>query len=95
VLLRHPSTTAWLTAFDFGGVPAGSAPWGANTKDVRYHRIITGISGNIITVDAPLFMDFRKSLSQCNIIKFNNAWPDFQCRCREFARHHRLRRADG
>lgn len=71
VLIRHPATTAWLTAMDFGGVPAGSTAWSTG-KDIHYKRRITDITGSVVTVDSPFYMELVKATSQCDMIKFSN-----------------------
>ena len=71
LIVYHPCTAEWLAAIDYGGVPypdpsAPSDPderWTANQYPITYHRYIAAISGNIITLDAPVFYTLRKNLS--------------------------------
>jgi hypothetical protein len=55
IRLTRPSTTNWiaqLRATDFGGGVGGG--WKPGSRDITWHRIITKIAGNRITLDAPL-----------------------------------------
>jgi len=75
IAIYHPCTEAWLKAVDYGGVPAPSAGeaderWTVNKYPIIYHRYITKIEGNKITIDAPVFYTLNKSLSQSYVYKF-------------------------
>jgi hypothetical protein len=72
VIIHHPSTAAWLAAMDNGGVTDANT-WKPGEIEVRYHRYITAISGNSITVDAPIFMHLNQALSQSYLYKYNRA----------------------
>jgi hypothetical protein len=53
--LIRPSTTNWISqlhATDFGGGVGGG--WKPGSRDITWHRTITAIAGNRITLDAPL-----------------------------------------
>ena len=55
IRLTRPSTTNWiaqLRATDFGGGVGGG--WKPGSRDITWHRTITAIEGNRITLDAPL-----------------------------------------
>lgn len=76
IAVYHPCSQAWVEAVDFGGVPAPAAGnqdnrWTADKLPIIYHRYITKIEGNKITIDAPIFYTLNKSLSQSYIYKFN------------------------
>lgn len=71
VVILHPSTAAWITAMNNGGVTDANV-WQPGEIDIRYHRYITAISGNTITVDAPVFNHLDRSLSQSVLYKYNN-----------------------
>jgi len=71
VVVLHPSTAAWITAMNNGGVTDANI-WKPGEIDIRYHRYITAISGNTITVDAPVFNHLDRSLSQSYLYKYNN-----------------------
>ncbi len=79
IIIRHPSTQAWIDAIDRGGVPypdpydlaAPDERWTEGKYEILYHRYIKKISGNVITVDAPVFYTLNKSLSQSYIYKPN------------------------
>jgi len=72
IVIYHPCTEAWLKAVNYGGVPypdpsSPSDPderWVENQLPILYHRYITQISGNAITIDAPVFYTLLKSLAQ-------------------------------
>lgn len=72
LIIYHPCTEKWLQAVDYGGVPypdpsSPSDPDERWTKDqlpIVYHRYITGIEGNTLHLDAPVFYTLRKSLSE-------------------------------
>jgi len=77
IAIYHPCSDLWLEAIDYGGVPApasGEADerWTVNKAPVVYHRYITNIEGNKITIDAPVFYTLNKSLSQSYVYKFNS-----------------------
>lgn len=76
VAIYHPCSENWLKAINYGGVPAPSSGedderWTVNKYPIIYHRYITKIEGNKITVDAPIFYTLNKSLSQSYVYKFN------------------------
>ena len=71
LIIYHPCSASWLAAVNYGGVPYPdpSNPqndderWIEDQYPVTYHRYITAISGNIISIDAPIFYTLQKSLS--------------------------------
>ena len=79
IIIYHPCSSAWLEAVQYGGVPypdptAPSDPderWTVDQYPVTYHRYITGINGNILTIDAPVFYTLRKSLSPSYVYEPN------------------------
>jgi hypothetical protein len=68
VVIRHPSTQAWIDALGGGGVVT-MPKWTPGTRDIVYHRFIRAISGNTLTVDAPIFNHLDRSLSQAYVAK--------------------------
>ena len=72
LIIYHPCSQSWLNAIDQGGVPypdpsSPSDPderWTVDQYPVTYHRYITAINGNTLTLDAPLFYTLQKSLSE-------------------------------
>jgi len=77
IAIYHPCSELWLQAIDYGGVPAPSTGevderWTVNQLPIIYHRYITKIEDNKITIDAPLFYTLDKSLSQSYVYKFNS-----------------------
>lgn len=78
IAIYHPCSEDWLKAIDYGGVPAPSTGedderWAVNKYPIIYHRYITKIEGNKITVDAPIFYTLNKALSQSYVYKFNTS----------------------
>ena len=70
IIVHHPSTAAWIAAMNNGGVTDENV-WTAGSKDIRYHRYITAISGNTITVDAPVFNHLDRALAVSSIYKYD------------------------
>ncbi len=68
VLLRHPSTQAWIDAVDKGGVTSND-PWTPGSRDIVYYRRIATISGTRITLDAPVYNHLDRALSQSYLTK--------------------------
>ncbi|MEM8559634.1 MAG: T9SS type A sorting domain-containing protein, partial [Bacteroidota bacterium] len=72
VILVHPSTQAWLDAIDGGGT-AGDPPWAVGEEDVVFNRTVTALSGNRVTVDAPVFYTLDRSLSEAYVYVLDRA----------------------
>jgi len=74
VVLRHDMTQAWLDAIEGGVGASGAAPWTLSDNHfIPYNRYITAIdrTTHTITLDAPLFYGFRKSLSAAYVYKMS------------------------
>lgn len=75
IIIYHPCSAQWLAAINYGGVPypdptAPNDPderWTIDSYPITYHRYITAINGNTITIDAPVFYTLNRSLSQSYI----------------------------
>lgn len=71
IIIYHPCSSSWLQAVNYGGVPYPdpSAPdnpderWTEGLYPITYHRYITAIQGNTLTLDAPVFYTLNKALS--------------------------------
>lgn len=71
LIIYHPCSDSWLQAVDYGGVPFPdpsdpSEPderWTIDQYPVTYHRYITAIDGNTLTLDAPVFYTLIKARS--------------------------------
>jgi hypothetical protein len=63
IIIRHPSTDEWLEAVDYGGT-GSDGPWEPGDIDMYFNRFITRIEGNKIKLDAPLYHEIDRSLSQ-------------------------------
>ncbi len=69
VILYHPCTDAWLRAVEYGGVGTDSA-WKVGEQPVVMNRRITDVSGDMITIDAPVFTTLVRSLSQSYMYQY-------------------------
>lgn len=72
VVIFHASTQAWLDAVDRGGV-TDSNYWRPGEIDIRYHRYVTAVQGNTVTVDAPMFTNLDRTLSQSVVYKYDRS----------------------
>lgn len=72
IIINHPCSANWLAAIDYGGT-ATFANWEVDRYPIIYNRFITNISGNGITIDAPVYNHLDKSLSQSYIYKYDRA----------------------
>lgn len=79
IIIYHPCSAEWLEAVDYGGVPYPdpTAPldpderWIVDQYPISYHRYITDIEGNTLTIDAPVFYTLRKTLSAAYVYEPN------------------------
>ena len=78
IIIRHPSTTAWLRAVDNGGVGTDT-PWLPGEIDLVFNRYITKIDGNKIQVDTPIYDVLDKSLSQSFLYKNSGSSQIKEC----------------
>ncbi len=68
IVINHPCTQAWEDRVDPQNL------WDQMTIElgaIRYHRYITAISGNTITVDAPVFNHLDRALAISTIYKYD------------------------
>ena len=72
IIIYHPCTETWLAAINYGG-PDTSAGWGVDDQPIVMNRRIMAITGNEITIDAPVYNILNKSLSQSYIYKYGRA----------------------
>jgi hypothetical protein len=63
VIIRHPSTSEWISAKDGGGV-VSTAPWSAGQIDMWFNRRIVGIQGSTLTLDVPVYDHLIRDLAQ-------------------------------
>lgn len=69
IVICHPCTEEWLQAVHYGDT--GKDPgWKPGEQPIEYQRYITAISGDKITVDAPVFYTLNRALSPCYIYGF-------------------------
>lgn len=74
IAIYHPCSENWLKAIDYGGVPDANEVWTVNQYPILYHRYITGISENMITIDAPVYYTLNKQLAQSYIYKIGGTF---------------------
>ena len=70
IIIKHPSTTAWIEAVDNGGT-GSDAPWNPGEINLVFNRHITNIEGNKIQVATPFYDILDKSLSQSYVYTYN------------------------
>jgi hypothetical protein len=68
VVIRHPSSQAWIDALDGGGV-VNSPPWTAGSMDLRWVRRITKVEGTRLHLDAPIYNHLNRSLTQSTVAR--------------------------
>lgn len=71
IIVRHPSSQAWINAVNGGGT-ATDPNWTAGTKDLTWIRRIRGISGNTLTLDAPIYYHLNASLTTSTVYLMTN-----------------------
>jgi hypothetical protein len=72
VVLRHPSSPAWLDAVDGGGTDT-DAPWAPGEVDIAYARTVVAVDGDVVTLDAPAFHPLRRLLSVSTLARRDTA----------------------
>ncbi|WP_020569293.1 T9SS type A sorting domain-containing protein [Neolewinella persica] len=72
VIVYHPSTNDWLRTVEFGST-GGDSRWAPGEIDIYYNRYITDVNipEQKITLDAPIYDHFRRSLAQAEIYVLN------------------------
>ncbi|HEX6737957.1 MAG TPA: hypothetical protein VF310_06800, partial [Vicinamibacteria bacterium] len=66
VIVHHPSTQAWLDAVDRGGT---NPDWTPGMIDITFNRRIRALSGNTVTLDAPVYNALDRGLAQSFLAK--------------------------
>lgn len=66
VIVRHPSSQAWINAVNGGGV-VSDAWWAVGALDMTWTRRVTKIAGTTLTLDAPIFNHLDRALSQATV----------------------------
>lgn len=56
VIVKRPSTKAWIHELGMDRIPAraNTVQWTAGSKDLTFNRRIVSVTGNLITLDAPM-----------------------------------------
>ena len=70
IIIKHPSTAAWIEAVDNGGVGT-DVPWNPGEINLVFNRHITSIEGNKIQVATPIYDVLDRSLSQSYVYTYN------------------------
>jgi hypothetical protein len=74
IVIFHGATSEWIEAVDYGGRPLTAPnPWRAFDPGLNISKLrtITGISGNVIAVDVPVYNHLERRLSRSLISKPN------------------------
>jgi hypothetical protein len=69
VIVKHPSTQAWIDALGGGGA---SVAWSPGAIDIQYLRRVTAIAGKKITLDVPVYNHLDRSLAQSVVYAIND-----------------------
>lgn len=72
IVIEHPCTQAWLDAVDGGGT-AGSPPWQPGAHPLRYNRFVTAVTGDVVSIDAPVFNHLDRGLAQSFVYRWDRA----------------------
>jgi hypothetical protein len=62
IVIVQPGTEEWMAAIDFGGT-ANDRPWRTGEIPLVFNRYVTGVDGNELTIDAPLYMELNTELA--------------------------------
>src|SRR5687767_540460 len=76
VIVHRPSTRDWIHYLGMDQIPPRRdgqkiTQWEPGSKDLRFDRIITSITGNRITIDAPLTNAFDQKYGGGSIYKYD------------------------
>ena len=72
VVIFHRASQEWIEAVDYGGMPVTDPdPWrpGESNLNIVKLRKITGISGNVIAIDVPVYNHLERNLSEALLYK--------------------------
>ena len=72
VLVRRPSTAEWISDIGMDRIPpkSNTIQWAAGEYDQDYERVITGIEGNRIQINAPLMMALDQRYGGGRVFKY-------------------------
>lgn len=74
IIVYRPSTAAWIRELRMDRIPVSSSgntvQWAPGSKDLAFDRVVTGVSGNRITIDAPLVHAFQKEFGGGYIYRY-------------------------
>lgn len=77
IMVHRPSTASWIDALGMNAIPPRSdglpvTQWAAGAYDLKFDRVITAISNNTVTVDAPMVNSLEKQFGGGSIYRY--AW---------------------
>ena len=77
VIVHRPSTAKWIHAIGMDRIPPkkDTVQWTANSKNLKFDRVITAITGNQITLDAPLANAFERKYGGGTLSLFKGPEP--------------------
>ncbi|MBI3125428.1 MAG: T9SS type A sorting domain-containing protein [Ignavibacteriales bacterium] len=73
IIIVHTNSSAWLKAVDYGGTATDPGWATTDGLTILYNRFIKKISGDTITIDAPVFNTLDRSISQSYIYKYSRS----------------------
>ncbi len=81
VYIHRPSTDAWIKALgtDHFGGGVTALGWKPGQRDLYWDRRITAVSGNILTLDAPLTTALDTAFGKATVTAYT--WPGRTARC--------------
>jgi hypothetical protein len=76
IMVHRPSTAAWIDAIGMNAIPPRSdglpvTQWAPGSYDLKFDRIITAISNNTVTIDAPLVNSLEKQFGGGSIYRYS------------------------
>nr|MCU0792385.1 immunoglobulin domain-containing protein [Opitutaceae bacterium] len=78
VIIWQLSTEAWLASVNYGDTVDATEAWRPGEIDLRYHRYITAIDGDTLTLDAPVYDRLDRSLAQSVVYRYDATGTVFQ-----------------
>ncbi|MGP3964200.1 hypothetical protein ACTWPT_50390 [Nonomuraea sp. 3N208] len=72
IVITHPCTEEWLKAIDYGGHDVGP-PWKVGEHPIVYNRYVRDVSGNVVTIDVPVFNHLNRAHATSFLYKWDRA----------------------
>ncbi len=71
IVVKRPSTAEWIHTIKMDQIPPAAhkvVQWKPGTFDLPFHRVITGIASNEVTIDAPIVCALEKKFGGAEVI---------------------------